>query len=72
MGVNSYRFVAISILKDLCGGGVDDPLTEHNCFDKNSEIDVEKFDEYLTQDDDEEERKIKVLLALVNMVGQRI
>jgi hypothetical protein len=47
MGVKASRLVAINKLKDLCGGGVEVPLTENDCFDKNDEIDEEKFEEYL-------------------------
>lgn len=72
MGTKASRLVAIDMLKGLCGFGVDVPLTENDCFDENGEIDDEKFDEYLVQEDDDEEGKKKALHALVSMIGQRI
>ncbi|KAI2499473.1 Plant transposon protein [Fragilaria crotonensis] len=70
MGVRASRLVTINILKDLCGGGGEVPLTENDCFDENGEIDDEKFDKYLMQESDDEERKKKALLALAVMVQQ--
>ncbi len=72
MGVEASRLVAIDMLKGLCGVGVDDLLTQDNFFDENGEIVEDKFEEYLMQEDDEDERKGKVLLALTNMVQQTI
>ncbi|KAI2488755.1 hypothetical protein MHU86_25809 [Fragilaria crotonensis] len=64
MGVKASRLIAIDLLKGLlCGFGVDVPLTENNdCFNENCEIDDEKFDEYLMQEDDDEDREKKALL----------
>ncbi|KAI2509843.1 hypothetical protein MHU86_4554 [Fragilaria crotonensis] len=70
MGLEASRLLAIDMLKGLCDGGVNVPLTEDDCFDKNGEIDNEKFEEYLMQEDYEDEEKRKLLLALANMVGE--
>ncbi len=48
------------------------PLTENDCFDKNDEIDEEKFEENLMQESDNDKRKKRALLALVNIVQQTI
>jgi hypothetical protein len=70
MGLKALRLFAIDMLKGLCGDGrVDVPLTEDDCFDENGEIDDEIFEEYLMQEDNEDEVKKKLLLALTNMVG---
>ena len=47
------------MLKGLCDGSVDVPLTDNDCFDENGEIDEEKFDEYLMQEGNDKERKRK-------------
>ena len=72
MGVKASRLLLIDMLKGMCGGGLDVPLTEHNIFDENGEILDEKFDEYLMQQDDVDEGKKRVFLALASMVGQRM
>lgn len=72
MGVKASRLVVIDVLKGLCGGGVDVPLTEDHFFDENGEIDDEKFEDYVMRDDDEDAWKEKLRIALANMVGQRI
>ena len=72
MGMKASRLVAIDMLKGLCGFGGNVPLMEDDFFDENGEIDEEKFEEYLMQEDDNDEQKKKALLALVNMIGQRI
>ena len=72
MGMKASRLVAIDMLKGLCGFGGDIPLMEDDFLDENGEIDEEKFEEYLMQEGDNDERKKKVLLALVNMIGQRM
>ena len=69
MGVEASKLLAIDMLDGLHGSGVDVPLTEDDCFNKNGEIDDEKFEEYLMQEDNEDEVKRKLLLALTNMVG---
>jgi hypothetical protein len=71
MGVKASRLVVIDVLKGLCGGGVDVPLTEDHFFDENGEIDDEKFEDYVMRDDDEDAWKEKLRIALANMVGQR-
>ena len=70
MGLEALRLLVIDMLMGLSVGGVDVPLTEDDDFDKNGEIDDEKFDEYLMQEDNKEEEKRKLLLALTNMVGE--
>ena len=70
--MKASRLVAIDMLKGLCGFGGDIPLMEDDFLDENGEIDEEKFEEYLMQEGDNDERKKKVLLALVNMIGQRM
>ena len=72
MGTKASTLVAINMLKGLCGVGVDVLLTENDCFDKKGEINEEKFDKYLMQEHDDDEQKKNALLALVNMIGQRI
>jgi hypothetical protein len=69
-GVKASRLVAINILKDICGGGVEILLTENDCFDKNDEINEEKVEEYLMQKSDNDKRKKRALLALENIVQQ--
>ena len=44
MGVKASKLLAIDMLKCLCGGVVDIPLTEDDCFDEHGEIDDEKFE----------------------------
>ena len=39
-------------------------------FDENGEIVDDKFDKYLMQQDDEDEAKKRVCIALASMVGQ--
>jgi DDE superfamily endonuclease len=72
MGVKASRLLLIDMVKGMCGGGLDVPLTENDIFDENGEIVDEKFDEYLMQQDDEDEAKKKVCIALVSMIGQRM
>ena len=72
MGVKASRLLLIDMLKGMCGGGLDVPLTENDIFDENGEIVDDKFDEYLMQQDDEDEAKKKVCIALVSMVEQRM
>ncbi|KAI2512320.1 hypothetical protein MHU86_1982 [Fragilaria crotonensis] len=60
------------MVKGLCGDGGEDPLTENDCFNKDGEIDDERLESYLMQDDDDDERKTKARIALAYMVGQRI
>ena len=70
--MKASSFLLIDMLKGMCGGGLDVPLTENDIFDENGEIVDDKFDEYLVQQDDEDEAKKKVCLALASMVGQRM
>ena len=68
MGVEASKLVAIDMLKGLCGGGDEIPLTEDDYLNKNGVIDDEKTEEYLMQEDIEDEVKGKLLIALANMV----
>ncbi|KAI2489741.1 hypothetical protein MHU86_24849 [Fragilaria crotonensis] len=70
MGLKASRLLAIDMVKGLCGDGGEDPLTD--CFNKDGEIDDERLESYLMQDDDDDERKTKARIALAYMVGQRI
>ncbi|KAI2492791.1 hypothetical protein MHU86_21751 [Fragilaria crotonensis] len=72
MGLKASRLLAIDMVKGLCGDGGEDPLTENDCFNKDGEIDDERLESYLMQDDDDDERKTKARIALAYMVGQRI
>ena len=72
MGVKASSLILIDMLTGMCGGALDVPLTENDIFDENGEIVDDKFDEYLVQQDDEDEAKKKVCLALASMVGQRM
>ena len=64
MGVKASKLVAIDLLKGLCGFDGDAPLTHSDCFDEKGEIDDARFEEYLMQEDDDDERKTKARLAL--------
>jgi hypothetical protein len=66
MGLEASRLLTINILTGVCAGCVDVPLTEHDGFDKNGEIDDKKLEEYLMQEDNDKEEKRKLLLALTN------
>ena len=71
MGLKASRLLAIDLLKGLrCGGGCS--LTENDCFDENGEIDEDRYQEYLMQEDGDEEltRKARIVLAYVD--GQTI
>ena len=57
MGMKASRLVAIDMLKGLCGFGGDVPLKEDDFFDENGEIDEDKFEDYLLQENDNDERK---------------
>ena len=70
MGLEASRLLAINMLTGLCTSGVNALLTEHDGFDENCEIDDEKLEEYLMQEDNDEEEKRKLLLALSNMDGE--
>ena len=72
MGVKASRLFLIDMLKGMCGGGLDVPLTENDIFDENGKIVDEKFDEDLMQQDDEDEAKKENCIALVSMVEQRM
>jgi hypothetical protein len=49
MGLEASRLLTINILTGVCAGGVDVPLTEHDGFDKNGEIEDKKLEDYLMQ-----------------------
>ena len=72
MGMKASRLVVIDMLKGLCDVGGNVPLMEDDFFDENGEIDEDTFEEYLLQEYDNDERKTKVLLSLVNMVMQAL
>ena len=72
MGVKASSLILIDMLKGMCGGGMDVPLTENDIFNENGEIVDDKFDEYLMQQDDEDEAKKKVFIALASMVGSTV
>jgi hypothetical protein len=61
MGVKASKLIAVDVLKGICGFGVDVPLTENDCFIESGEIDNEKFNKYLMQEDDDEDQKKKAL-----------
>jgi hypothetical protein len=70
--MKASRLVVIDMLKGLCDVGGNVPLMEDDFFDENGEIDEDTFEEYLLQEYDNDERKTKVLLSLVNMVMQTL
>jgi hypothetical protein len=72
MGVKDSRLLLIDMLKGMCGGGLDAPMTETDIFDENGEIVDDKFDEYVMQQDDEDEGRKKNCLYLDSMVGKRM
>ena len=72
MGVKASSLILIvDMLKGMCGG-MDVPLTENDIFNENGEIVDDKFDEYLMQQDDEDEAKKRVCIALASMVGSTV
>ena len=72
MGMKASRLVAIDMLKGLCDFGGNVPLMEDDFCYESGEIDEDTFEEYLLQEYDNDERKTKVLLSLVNMVMQTL